>query len=271
MPPRTFKSNQAPRRDPTDKDYLCSLHFRNEDVIKYYEISSIKGCPKNEVVKIERGTWTLKPDAIPCYFSDDNPNEKLMLHAPRIIKSSKLSKREVPPTLAESANNCAEHVHNIDTETSSGNDTPETHDEVVVSKSSGIASIDHNYHLPSSARQTAFPVTETTKNIDVSVNDSSSDFDVSSIPCESKSDPYSVEQLHQDVLEILLPKYWTFVQNDDDYSTQFISYDKDMSVKSVKFLGSCYPLVTVRNSIIEHIRVNSKQDIEALLMSVSIL
>ncbi|XP_034251110.1 uncharacterized protein LOC117651319 [Thrips palmi] len=260
VPPRTFKHN--PKRYPTDKDYLCSLHFKKEDVIKHYEISSIKGCPENEVVKIERGRWILKPDAVPCFFSDDNPDAKLMVHERRTKRSTSLSKREVPSMPTGIGHNCKENEC-IDTETTCSNGKPDT-PEVTVPNCSVVARIDHNYHLPfreSTGGTRMSVVEETTAN--VSTHSSSSN------KCESES--YTVEQLHQDVLEIKLPKNWTFVQNDDDYSTQFISYGEDMSVKCVKFTGTCLPSVTICGSIQEHGRVCSKQDIEELLASVSVL
>lgn len=237
VPPRTFRRIPNPRQCPTGKDHLCSLHFKEEDVIKFYEISNIKGCPKSEVVKIERGTWTLKPNAVPCYFYDNNPDAKQMLHERRIVMSTKLSKREVPTRLDEISDNCEE---NIDSESTS-----------VKIKSDALGLID----------QTCGDLK----------NNSNAVYNDLSNKCEKNCDLYTIEQLHQDVLEIALQKTWTFIQDDDDFSTQFISYDKEMFVKCVEFLGSCVPLVTIRNSAFQYNRVNSKQDIEKLLETVSVL
>lgn len=220
---------------------------------------------------IERGKWKVKPDAVPCYFSDDNPDVNLMLREreTRKRRSTNLSNKEV--SKVEIDNNHTENRLNNDQETTCIMDKPET--GVMASKLPSVAGIDHNYHLPSIkfTQDRGIAVAElkqkSTPNSLIKLN--SGDDSSSSNYSESKSDPYSVEQLHQDVLDIALPTNWIFFQNDDDYCTQFLSYDKDMLVKSVKFLGSCLPLVTIRNQVLEQNRVSSKQDIQELLVHLS--
>ncbi|KAG0411981.1 hypothetical protein HPB47_010895 [Ixodes persulcatus] len=57
-------SRNFPWRDLSHKDVLCDLHFREQDILKYFK-HEIRG----EVVLTPRGKWSLKPDAVPSIFA----------------------------------------------------------------------------------------------------------------------------------------------------------------------------------------------------------
>lgn len=241
-------------------------------------------------MRLERGTWTLKRNAVPCYFDNDNPDEKQLIRniKTRVTKNpptgnipcspvknndheESIGELEVYDSRAEAvsvtmdvstpANDCdrEDHASHLDDESVSSPQENSLESESAVyenddacSDHTRIALLDHCYHLPvSNSKEKSDPKTTKTK---------------------LKYDPYTIEQLHEDVLDVVLPKKWAFFQNDEENVTAFLLYNDDMTVnRSVRFPGSCCPYVTVNNSVMQHRRINSKEEIQELILCVSVM
>lgn len=288
-------------RDPTAKDYLCSLHFKLEDVEKFFEYKFVKGLPQTEIIRMERGTWSLKEDAIPCYFKNNNPNTKQLLREVkhRSTNSNNMNDSNQNETVERSP---LEQEETNKPTTEGGNRATTTNRPLIDNNKDNCRKVmlDHCYYTTLASERSALPDTINSLDDDdpddpTSLEDSSlienptlnedpapiENPSVISCPASSNKaktkliyeyDPYTIEQLHQDVLDIVLPKGWTFFQSDDDLSTVFMFHSFDGAVfKSVSFKGSCRPEVTINSFVLPYKTINSKKDVEELLELVTIV